>query len=84
MNNVHFNKNIRVDGHFIHFAFFRMTTINGVKYHISTIDQKKTPVVFDMQLKDHEWKISDDSKVPDWVKKLERELEMIIFNNDIS
>jgi len=37
-----------------------------------------------MQLKDHEWKISDDSKVPDWVKKLERELEMIIFNNDIS
>ena len=72
-----FNKAIKVGTEDKDFFFKKMTNIEGTKYFITTIDEKKKPISFSMKRsKDGEWALTPGSLR--WLYDIKNELSTAI------
>jgi hypothetical protein len=63
------------------FFFNRIYTVQGFRYFISVLDQKRNTHNFSMEDKGEHWEIIDPSKVPGWIKKVEPQLNEAVQTN---
>jgi hypothetical protein len=74
-----FTKRIPVEKGFSpEFFFTRIYTVNSVHYHISVMDKSGHSHFFTMEQKNEQWKIINAPKIPDWIVRIEEQLEEAI------
>ena len=61
------------------FSFNRIATPSAHRYHVSVLDKDGVAQYFNMDLKNDHFKIVDAPKVPDWIMRVEKQLESAIF-----
>jgi hypothetical protein len=76
-----FSKQIASENGLFQFFFDRISTTNGIKYHVSVRVEKNTSCHFTMEPKDGRWKIVSAPLPPSWILKLEDELSKEISNH---
>ena len=74
----YFTKRIRTLYGYINFYFNRIYTAEGVRYHISCMDTRRKTYAFNMVEMLGHWIVSHNSKCPNWIKNIEKELEQAI------
>ena len=72
-----FTKKILVEKEERRFEFTRMTNFNGVKFFVTSKDDKNKPVSFSLTEKDRSWKLLPGSQR--WLYQIEAELEEAIL-----
>lgn len=77
----HFLQRIEVNGNSFNFYFNRINTIEGDRFHISTIGVDKRVCSFFMRQENGNWKISNPNNCPEWIKYLEPKLSLAIIES---
>ena len=78
---LYFTKRIRTPHGHINFYFNRMYTVEGVRYHVSCIDDKRKTHAFQLQELLGQWVFAHPGKCVLWIKKLEKEFEKAILES---
>lgn len=63
------------------FSFNRIATPGPDRYHVSVLDRDGGQQYFNMDLKSDRFRIVDAPKVPEWIMRVEDELERAIVEN---
>ena len=81
-----FKARIVIEHSFIaEFLFNRIYTANGNHFHVLVKDSAKQSFFFNMELTaTGSWKIINAPKLPDWIIKLEKQLETSIIKHTIA
>jgi hypothetical protein len=64
------------------FYFNGIFTVEGLRYHISTIDKDRKAIMFYMEPNENKWQVVDRENYPDWILILEEELSEAIKKNN--
>lgn len=75
-----FIKAIFTEGNTHIFYFDKIYTASGIKYHVSVRDTQQQ-FFFNIEEMEGGFKIIDAPKVPDWIMKIEKQLEEAILEN---
>ena len=63
------------------FSFNRIATVGSDRYHVSVLDSDGAHQYFNMDLKSERFRIVDAPKVPEWIMRVEDQLERAIVEN---
>jgi hypothetical protein len=80
-----FTKHIHIEPGFIaEFFFNRIHIVSGSRFHVFVKDPAKQSFFFNMELNPAgSWKIINAPKLPDWIMKLEEQLDASISEHTI-
>ena len=81
-----FKERILIEHGFIaEFFFNRIYMVSGNRFHVFVKDEAKQSFFFNMeQTPTGSWKIINAPKLPDWIMKLEKQLETSIIEHTIA
>lgn len=76
---MNFSRQIKIDSKTLDFKFLKVYTTNDYKYYVMVVDCYLNSHLFQMEFKKDRWKIVDVPKEPEWIHRLELQLEAVIL-----
>ena len=77
-----FSHRFKTDWGVFTFYFNGIFTVEGIRYHISTIDRDRKVIMFYMELIENNWKIVNPGNYPSWVLELQTKFSDAIKANN--
>jgi hypothetical protein len=80
----HFTKRIQTSKGHLSFFFNRLFTADGLRYHVSVVDNNRKAIMFNMEQSEGRWYFVNPANCPDWLVNIEPLLSDCIIEHLMS